>query len=766
MKVTVLALTLNERDGVKAILPRIPRDQVDQLLVVDGGSTDGTIEWVRDNGYAIYVQQRRGIRYAYLEALPMIVGDVIVSLSPDGNCNPAVIPALIAEMRRGYDLVIGSRYVNGAKSEDDDLLTAFGNRLFTRTVNLLYGAHYSDVMVIYRAFTRSLIYELGLDREDSYTLPERLFRTIISWEPLMSIRAAKQGKRVGEVAAGEPQRIGGKRKLQLFRWGAAYYFQIWKELFGLMSAEKAVFGPRYRYWQLAGILIHCAIVGVLLRLLLRLGRSYPAASVGESRLHEVLAYVMALFFAVNFANTEMVIWCHIQGYMIYVLCVLGGLRLLVDELCGFSEGTFWRRAAAFVLLVIAAFAYEVGSVFAVSVGFVLGLSAARRGHVRRGSLRFVLFASILPLFMVTERLDRLVHPEARQDITENSVLKHAEWKPTLEHAGRYLLFTLGQPFFPAGAAWGFEDRIVLPEPGQNPQAFWRNDSSLFVSYGVIIAGIALSLPPPWRVLRHSHARQSSVFLLIPVSLILLHTAIIVLGRMNMRPVAGILAFNSYYAYTPLLAFLVGLYFLWVTPKSYFGFRISDFGFRIFFIAGLAVLSLVGAGKIREMNQHIRAYYRPLRTEMAAMQSLIDEDGYEPGFAISFDPDTYYTLRDYHGLPRVHILYARYIDHETPSHIICREGTSLVTMREEDYHREYGRRYRCLPKFIEPAGNGFMIFRHQDSCYGLHFDEGCFRTDRKDYRCLLQGNSVADVTGHIPSRGEAKRNSSRSASRTE
>jgi glycosyltransferase involved in cell wall biosynthesis len=229
MTVTLLALTLNEIDGVKAILPRIPPGLVDQLLVVDGGSTDGTIEWVREHGYAIHVQTRKGIRFAYLEALPLIKGDVIVSLSPDGNCDPAVLPRLLAKMREGYDMVIGSRYLDGARSEDDDLVTAFGNWLFTRTVNILYGARYSDVMVIYRAFTRSLIYELGLDRESSYTLPERMFGTIISWEPLMSVRAAKYRKRVGEVAAGEPPRIGGQRKLQVLRWGAAYYFQIWKE---------------------------------------------------------------------------------------------------------------------------------------------------------------------------------------------------------------------------------------------------------------------------------------------------------------------------------------------------------------------------------------------------------------------------------------------------------------------------------------------------------------------------------------------------------
>jgi glycosyltransferase involved in cell wall biosynthesis len=231
MKVSLVALTLNEIDGVKAVMPRVPRDCLDQILIVDGGSTDGTIEWAADHGYSVYVQKRPGIRFAYLEALPLIVGDTIISFSPDGNCDPSVIPCIIAKMRQGYDLVIGSRYLKGVKSDDDDLFTAFGNWLFTRTVNLLYRARYSDVMVIYRAFTKALVYDLELDRDSSYALPERLFRTIISWEPLMSVRAAKRRKRIGEVPAGEPKRIGGKRKLQMFRWGAAYYFQVWKERF-------------------------------------------------------------------------------------------------------------------------------------------------------------------------------------------------------------------------------------------------------------------------------------------------------------------------------------------------------------------------------------------------------------------------------------------------------------------------------------------------------------------------------------------------------
>ena len=230
MRTTVLALTLNEIDGVKAILPQIRREWADQIIVVDGGSTDGTIEWSREHGYEVYVQKKRGIRHAYLEVLPLVKGDVILSISPDGNCPPECIPLLLDKMRDGYDLVIGSRYLGDARSEDDGIVTGFGNWLFTRTVNLLHGGHYTDAMVIYRAFAKQLVYDLDLHREDAYRLPERLFHTVISWEPLMSVRAAKAGKRIAEVGVGEPPRIGGSRKLQILRWGAAYYFQFWREL--------------------------------------------------------------------------------------------------------------------------------------------------------------------------------------------------------------------------------------------------------------------------------------------------------------------------------------------------------------------------------------------------------------------------------------------------------------------------------------------------------------------------------------------------------
>lgn len=242
MKTTLIVLTLNEIDGVKVIMPQIDAAWFDQIIVVDGNSTDGTIQWLHDHDYYVIVQEKPGIRHAYFEALPKITGDVIISMSPDGNCDPDIIPELIKMMRDGYDLVIGSRYLGAAKSEDDTLVTAFGNWLFTRTVNFLHGGAYTDAMVIYRAFTKKLVYDLELEKDVSYHLPERLFGTVISWEPLMSVRAAKARKWIGEVAAGEPPRLGGRPKLQVLRWGAAYYFQFWRELWHWRPTRTDIMG--------------------------------------------------------------------------------------------------------------------------------------------------------------------------------------------------------------------------------------------------------------------------------------------------------------------------------------------------------------------------------------------------------------------------------------------------------------------------------------------------------------------------------------------
>jgi len=231
MTSTLLIPVLNEVEGMRVIMPKIQRDWVDQILFVDGGSTDGTVEYCKENGYNVIAQKNPGIRQAYIEALPLVRGDIVITFSPDGNSVPELLPDLIAKMKEGYDMVIVSRYLENARSADDDLLTGFGNWFFTKTVNLLHGGSYTDAMVIYRAYRTQLIRDLELDQDRWYRTPEVILRTLIGWEPLLSARAARRGLRVGEIPGDEPVRIGGERKLQVWKWGASYYFQFWRDFF-------------------------------------------------------------------------------------------------------------------------------------------------------------------------------------------------------------------------------------------------------------------------------------------------------------------------------------------------------------------------------------------------------------------------------------------------------------------------------------------------------------------------------------------------------
>ena len=240
LRTTVLVMTLNEIDGMRSVLPKVKRDWVDQILVLDGGSTDGTVEWAREQGYEVYVQKAPGFRSAYLEVWPKLQGDVVVYFTPDGNSLPEAIPQLLDKMEEGYELVIASRYLGGAHSDDDDPVTSFGNWLFRTLTNLLLrrrgGARMTDPLVMLRAFRKDLPHRLGLDRPEPFEGLERFFRTRVDWIPLMSWRSLKYGVRWCEIPADEPPRIGGERKLKIFQWGAVYLAQLLRE--GLLSPRR------------------------------------------------------------------------------------------------------------------------------------------------------------------------------------------------------------------------------------------------------------------------------------------------------------------------------------------------------------------------------------------------------------------------------------------------------------------------------------------------------------------------------------------------
>ncbi len=219
MAVTLLLLTLNEIDGMKLIMPRVKPEWVEEILVMDGGSTDGTVEYAKTQGYRVMKQKMEGVTAAYWEGVEAAQGDVVIAFSPDGNSVPERIPELIDKMRLGFDMVIVSRYLEGAKSEDDDPVTAFGNRLFTGMINIFFGGHYTDTLVIFRAWRKTLL----------PMLKKNLSRAGL--ETQLSILCAKRKLKVAEIPGDEPKRIGGIRKMSPILNGSAVLVMIIQELF-------------------------------------------------------------------------------------------------------------------------------------------------------------------------------------------------------------------------------------------------------------------------------------------------------------------------------------------------------------------------------------------------------------------------------------------------------------------------------------------------------------------------------------------------------
>jgi len=220
MKTTLFVPVLNEIEGVKLIMPRVNKEWVDEVIVIDGGSTDGTQEYFEENEYDVIKQRSKGVAGAYWECMEVAKGDVIIAFSPDNNSIPELIPELIEKMEEGYDMVIVSRYAKDAKSEDDDLITAFGNWMFTRMTNFFFRAQYTDVLVMFRAFKKDLVERLSIPREDSPV-----------FELQLAIKCAKGKMKVTDIPGNEPIRIGGVRKMRPLYNGFFVLYQIIKEWF-------------------------------------------------------------------------------------------------------------------------------------------------------------------------------------------------------------------------------------------------------------------------------------------------------------------------------------------------------------------------------------------------------------------------------------------------------------------------------------------------------------------------------------------------------
>ena len=216
--ISVVIPTLNEADNLPLLFPRLPPD-LHEVLLVDGASDDGTVEVARQLYPRIRTMTQAGSGKG--EALRMgfeaATGDIIVMLDADGSTDPSEIPAFVGALCSGADFAKGSRFLQGAGTEDMPLHRRLGNGVFVFLVRLLFGGRYSDLCYGYNAFWKDILPVLQLD-SDGFEI-----------ETAMNIRALRARLRVVEVASFEYNRLHGAAKLRTVADGWRVLKTIFKE---------------------------------------------------------------------------------------------------------------------------------------------------------------------------------------------------------------------------------------------------------------------------------------------------------------------------------------------------------------------------------------------------------------------------------------------------------------------------------------------------------------------------------------------------------
>jgi len=214
--VSVVVPALNEERNLPYVFGRIPVD-VDEVILVDGGSRDRTVEVARELYPALTVvrQTRTGKGNALACGFTASSGDIIAMIDADGSTDPAELPRFVDALMAGADFAKGSRFRDGGDSHDITRLRRLGNRGLNGVVNTLFGTGFTDLCYGYNAFWRRVLPYLDLPLLD---LPRpadggKLWGDGFEIETLINIRVAAHDLKITEVPSIEAARLHGDSNL-------------------------------------------------------------------------------------------------------------------------------------------------------------------------------------------------------------------------------------------------------------------------------------------------------------------------------------------------------------------------------------------------------------------------------------------------------------------------------------------------------------------------------------------------------------------------
>lgn len=250
MKVIVTIPAYNEERTIGKVLEHLKKvmdaHKYDyEILVVDDGSKDRTAEIAKKAGAIVYSHPRNyGLAEAFRTEIEKCLerkADIIVHTDADGQYRAEEIPKLINELKKGYDLVLGSRFMGTI--EYMPALKKWGNKAFSRVISNITGTRITDGQTGFRAFTREFAEKVNITSTHTYTQEQ-------------IIRAVKDKYRVKEIPAYFAKR-GGKTKSRLMKNPFDYAFKAWINILRTYRDYEPLkfFGFVGTGFALAGVLI-------------------------------------------------------------------------------------------------------------------------------------------------------------------------------------------------------------------------------------------------------------------------------------------------------------------------------------------------------------------------------------------------------------------------------------------------------------------------------------------------------------------------------
>jgi len=203
-RVAAIIPVLDEEEAIGAVVTAIPREWVDETVVVDGGSHDRTVAVANAAGARVIFQSERGYGCACASGAAAAVkggAEILVFLDGDGSDRPEVIPKLVRPILDGqFDFVIGSRTRGVREHRSMGAHQVLAGHVIGAAIGLLYGTRYTD-MCAFRAIRAEALAGLGM-REMTY-----------GWNLEMQMRAARARLRVLEVPVPYGRRVAGRSKV-------------------------------------------------------------------------------------------------------------------------------------------------------------------------------------------------------------------------------------------------------------------------------------------------------------------------------------------------------------------------------------------------------------------------------------------------------------------------------------------------------------------------------------------------------------------------